>query len=78
VILLIKDELEEEFLENIILEGVGKEGVDYIIKKENKFTKIVELENYFIFEKEPFFLRLLKNIEKKLKEINPEEKKKFD
>jgi hypothetical protein len=78
VILLIKDELEEEFLESIILEGVGKEGVDYIIKKENKFTKIVELENYFIFEKEPFFLRLLKNIEKKLKEINPEEKKKFD
>jgi hypothetical protein len=57
------------------LEGVGKEGVDYILKKENKFTKIVELENYFNFEKEPFFLRLLKNMEKKLKEMNPEEKK---
>jgi hypothetical protein len=51
-----------DFLGEVILKGLGEEKVDYLIKKDKNVTKIVEMENYFKIEKEPFFLRLFKNL----------------
>jgi hypothetical protein len=51
-----------DFLGEVILKGLGEEEVDYLIKNDKNVTKIVERENYFNKEKEPFFLRLFKNL----------------